>query len=123
MHIAFRIMTASAHSRGYYCSPKWLFDAGCKSFEYLSGGDDPTSGGKRIPRIEPDYSDPIYLAQHQRFLQELGKRYDGNADVQVVDIGSYGIWGKWHTTHPVGIEVGSRSSISMRTPSEAHRWS
>jgi len=105
MHIAFRIMTASAHSSGYYCSPKWLFDAGCKSFEYLSGGDDPTSGGKRIPRIEPDYADPIYLAQHGRFLSELGKRYDGNPDLQFVDIGSYGIWGEWHTTHPVGIEV------------------
>ena len=26
--IAFRIMTTNAHSRGYYCSPKWLFDAG-----------------------------------------------------------------------------------------------
>ena len=105
MHIAFRIMTASAHSRGYYCSPKWLFDAGCKSFEYLSGGDDPTSGGKRITRIEPDYSDPIYLAQHELFLRELGKRYDGNPDIQCLDIGSYGIWGEWHTTHPVGIEV------------------
>jgi hypothetical protein len=108
MHIAFRIMTASAHSRGYYCSPKWLFDAGCKSFDYLSGGDDPTSGGKRIPRIEPDYSDPMYLAQHGRFLRELGKRYDGNPDIQLVDIGSYGIWGEWHTTHPVAIEVRRR---------------
>jgi len=105
MQIAFRIMTASAHSRGYYCSPKWLFDAGCKSFEYLSGGDDPTSGGKRIPRIEPDYSDPIYLTQHGRFLRELGRRYDGNPDIQLLDIGSYGIWGEWHTPHPVAIEV------------------
>ena len=44
------VMTCSAHSAGYYTSPKWLFDAGCKGFEYLRGGDDPTSGGKRIPR-------------------------------------------------------------------------
>jgi hypothetical protein len=34
---------------------EWLFDAGCKSFEYLVDGDDPTSGGKRVPRIEPDW--------------------------------------------------------------------
>lgn len=105
MHIAFRIMTANAHSPGYYCSPKWLFDAGCKSFDYTSGGDDPTSGGQRIPRIEPDYSDPIYLARHGRFLRELGKRYDGNPDIQFLDIGSYGIWGEWHTPHPVAIDV------------------
>ncbi len=105
MRFAFRIMTASAHSRGYYCSPKWLFDAGCKSFEYASGGDDPTSGGQRITRIEPDYADPIYLAKHGRFLAELGKHYDGNPDIQLLDIGSYGIWGEWHTPHPVSIEV------------------
>jgi hypothetical protein len=28
-------MTTNAHSKGYYCSPKWLFDAGCKSYDYL----------------------------------------------------------------------------------------
>jgi hypothetical protein len=105
MQIAFRIMTASAHSRGYYCSPKWLFDAGCKSFDYLNGGDDPTSGGARITRIEPDYADPIYLAQHGRFLRELAQRYDGNPQIQFIDIGSYGIWGEWHTPHGVPIEV------------------
>ena len=46
--VAFRVMTCNAHSRGYYTSPKWLFDGGCKSFEYLRGGDDPTSGGARM---------------------------------------------------------------------------
>ncbi|MHB9009027.1 MAG: beta-galactosidase, partial [Limisphaerales bacterium] len=59
--VALRVMTCNAHSRGYYSSPKWLFEAGCKGHEYLRGGDDPTSGGQRIPRIEPDYADPIYL--------------------------------------------------------------
>jgi hypothetical protein len=56
--VAFRVMTCNAHSAGYYASPKWLFDGGCKGLEYIRGGDDPTSGGRRIPRIEPDYSDP-----------------------------------------------------------------
>jgi len=121
MHIAFRIMTANAHSRGYYCSPKWLFDAGCRSFDYLEGGDDPTSGGARIPRIEPDYSDSIYLSQHGRFLRELGRRYDGNPDIQFLDIGSYGIWGEWHTPHAAGIEVRRRiidfyADAFLRTP-------
>jgi hypothetical protein len=60
-----RVMTANAHSGGYYSSPKWLFDAGCKGFEYNAGGDDPTIGGRPIPRIEPDYADPIYLAKHR----------------------------------------------------------
>ena len=103
--VALRVMTCNAHSAGYYASPKWLFDSGCKGFEYLVGGDDPTSGGKRIPRIEPDYSDPIYLARHGEFLKALGERYDGNPGVEFLDIGSYGVWGEWHTTHPAPVEV------------------
>ena len=103
--VALRVMTCNAHSIGYYASPKWLFDAGCKGFEYLRGGDDPTSGGKRIPRIEPDYADPIYLARHGEFLKALGQRYDGSPVVEFLDIGSYGIWGEWHTTNPVSVAV------------------
>jgi hypothetical protein len=103
--VAMRVMTANAHSGGYYCSPKWLFDDGCKGFEYTVGGDDPTSGGRRIPRIEPDYTDPVYLAKHGVFLAALGQRYDGNPNVEFLDIGSYGIWGEWHTTHPAPLAV------------------
>ena len=47
--VAFRVMTCNAHSSGYYTSPKWLFDAGCKGFEHVRGGDDPTSGGTCDP--------------------------------------------------------------------------
>jgi len=103
--VALRVMTCNAHSAGYYSSPKWLFDAGCKGHEYLRGGDDPTSGGKRIPRVEPDYADPIYLARHGAFLEALGRRYDGHGDVEFLDIGSYGIWGEWHTPHPAPVAV------------------
>jgi hypothetical protein len=103
--VAFRVMTCNAHSAGYYTSPKWLFDAGCKGFEYEVGGGDPTSGGKRIPRIEPDYSDPLYLARHGEFLAALGRRYDGSASIEFLDIGSYGVWGEWHTEHPASLAV------------------
>ena len=103
--VAMRVATCSAHSAGYYTSPKWLFDAGCKGFEYLSGGGDPTSGGKRIPRIEPDYADPLYLARHGAFIKALGQRYDGHPDVEFLDIGSYGVWGEWHTPHPASLAV------------------
>jgi hypothetical protein len=106
--VSMRVMTCNAHSAGYYSSPKWLFDAGAKGFEYLAGGDDPTSGGKRIPRIEPDYADPVYLARHGAFLEALGRRYDGSPDVAFLDIGSYGVWGEWHTQHPAAIEIRRR---------------
>ena len=97
--IAFRIMTANAHTRGYYCSPKWLFDAGCKSYDYVRGGEDTMAGGKRITRIEPDYGDPLFLAKHGAFIKALGERYDGHEGIELLDIGSYGIWGEWHTPH------------------------
>ena len=103
--VALRVMTCSAHSAGYHTSPKWLFDAGCKGHEYLRGGDDPTSGGKRIPRIEPDYADPLYLEKHGAFLKALGERYDGHPAIEFLDIGSYGIWGEWHTPHPAPVAV------------------
>lgn len=103
--VAFRVMTTNAHSAGPYSSPKWLFDAGCRSFEYEVGGGDPTSGGIRIKRYEPDYADPLYLKKHGAFLKALGERYDGHPDVEFLDIGSYGIWGEWHTRHPVPFEI------------------
>jgi hypothetical protein len=103
--IAIRIMTCSPHSSGYYTSPKWLFDEGCKSFEYLVGGDDPTSGGARIPRIEPDYSDPIYLLRHGEFIKAFGEKYDESSDIEFLDIGSYGYWGEWHTPNPAPVSV------------------
>ena len=103
--VALRVMTCNAHSQGYYSSPKWLFDSGGKGFEYVVGGDDPTSGGQRIPRLDPDYADPLYLAKHGAFLEALGKRYDGRSDVEFLDIGSYGVWGEWHSSHPAPIEV------------------
>lgn len=106
--ISMRVMTCNAHSRGYYTSPKWLFDAGCKGHEYLRGGDDPTSGGQRIPRLEPDYADPVYLAKHGAFLKALGKRYDGSPDIEFLDIGSYGIWGEWHTPNAAPVAVRNR---------------
>lgn len=103
--VALRVMTCNAHSAGYYTSPKWYFDAGGKGHEYLRGGDDPTSGGRRIPRIEPDYADPLYLEKHGAFLKALGARYDGHPDLEFLDIGSYGIWGEWHTPNPAPLEV------------------
>lgn len=103
--VSLRVMTTNAHSRGYYCSPKWLFDLGCKFHEYDRGGDDPTSGGAAIRRIEPDYADPLYLSKHRDFIQALAARYDGHAGMEFIDIGSYGIWGEWHTPNAKPWEV------------------
>jgi hypothetical protein len=103
--IAMRVMTANAHSNGPYSSPKWLFKEGCRSYSYKNDGSDAAMGGKPMKRFEPDYEDPIYLAKHSAFLQALGERYNGDPNVEFLDIGSYGIWGEWHTTHPASVAV------------------
>jgi hypothetical protein len=103
--VALRVMACSAHSPGYYTAPKWLFDAGCKGFEYQIKDNHPTSGGKKIPRIEPDYTDPLFLKHHGAFLKAMGARYDGQPGVEFLDIGSYGVWGEWHTPHPAPVAV------------------
>jgi len=33
----------------------------------------------------------------------LGERYDGHPGIEFLDIGSYGIWGEWHTKHPAPV--------------------
>jgi len=103
--IAMRVMTANPHSNGPYASPEWLFQEGCKKYAYKNDGKDAAQGGKPIQRFEPDYADPLYLSRHAAFLEALGRRYNGSPDVEFLDIGSYGIWGEWHTPHPASVAV------------------
>jgi len=112
--VAIRIMTCNKHSRGYYSSPKWLFDEGCRSYEYMITPSVPRipgvkvndhSGGALIMRIQPEYSDPIYLKRHSEFLMAMARKYNDSNDIEFMDIGSYGYWGEWHTDHPAPVEV------------------
>lgn len=112
VRIAIRLMAANAHTKDYYCSPKWLFDAGCKSYDYVRGGTDTMEGGQRIKRIEPDYSDPIFLKKHAALIRAVAARYDGHPRVEFLDIGSYGIWGEWHTPNGKPWEI-RRQIIDM----------
>lgn len=45
----------------------------------------------------PDYRDATFQAEHQRFVQALGARYNDHPGVDHVDIGSVGCWGEWNT--------------------------
>ncbi len=93
-------MTTNAHTKGYYCSPKWLFDAGLQVFRVCRPAARTSRQAEPNPRIEPDYGDPLYLEKHGRFIKALAARYDGNPQIEFIDIGSYGIWGEWHaSTH------------------------
>ena len=96
--LAFRIMCAGTRE-DYMYVPQWLKDKGCRGFEYRYRGVGPK-------HWVPDMDDPIFQEAHFRLIEELGKRYDGHPDLDLVDIGSVGLWGEWHMSG-TGVELPS----------------
>ncbi len=94
--LAFRVMCAGTN-RDYMHVPQWLKDKGCKGFEYQYREGDPK-------HWVPDMDDPIFKEAHFRLIEELGNRYDGHPDLDLVDIGSVGLWGEWHMSG-TGVDV------------------
>jgi hypothetical protein len=86
--LAFRIMCCGTDDHVYH-SPEWLRKAGCRGFEYQYQG-------KGTVHWAPDMDDPLFREKHFRFLVALGKRYNGHPDVDLIDIGTVGLWGEWH---------------------------
>jgi hypothetical protein len=68
-------------------TPDWVRKAGAKGYPFGQDG----------KSWEPDYGDPIFLQKLENFLKIFAERYDGKPYVDYIDIGSYGIWGEWHT--------------------------
>lgn len=86
--LAFRIMCAGTNPRNPHDSPLWLRDKGVMIYEYRYNG----SG----PFFVPDMDSPVFQEHHFGFLRALGERYDGHPDVDLIDIGTVGLWGEWH---------------------------
>lgn len=93
--LAFRVMCTG--SGAYLDVPAWLKDQGCVGIEFTYA--------ERNHWV-PDFADPCFQAKHFRLIRELGRRYDGHPDLDLVDIGSVGLWGEWHMsgTHIVGAD-------------------
>lgn len=81
----------------YMDVPKWLKDEGCKGVEFNFEG---------RKHWVPDFEDPLFQKTHYRLIKELGRRYDGHPDLDVVDIGSVGLWGEWHMSGCKEVESG-----------------
>ncbi len=88
--VAFRVSCSESWMR--YATPKWVEDAGAKGHNFTVGkGVDPDG-----PFWEPVYDDPVLLEKLDRFLAEFARRYDGNPNVDFIDVGSFGVWGEGH---------------------------
>jgi hypothetical protein len=83
--ISFRIQTVKPPPWGSgHGIPDWLVEQGATTFEGADGS-------------EPVYTTCLFLEGHGTFIDALRDRYDGDPDVAFIDIGSYGIYGEWHT--------------------------
>jgi hypothetical protein len=93
--LAFRIMCTG--SGQYMDVPAWLKEQGCKGveFKYESG-----------TCWVPDFTDEKFQRAHSRLIRELGRRYDAHPDLDLVDIGSVGLWGEWHMSSTTDVNSG-----------------
>lgn len=80
--LAFRIMPVWQTS-----SPKWLTDQGVRSVSAQDG-----QGS-----FFTDHNDPKFRTHFEKLVKAVGARYDGNTDIDHVDIGA-GCWGEWNTS-------------------------
>ena len=76
-----------------YATPEWVKNAGAKgAFYQFNKGRVENSN-----TWDPFYDDPVYLKKLDAFLEALARRYDGNPNVEFIDVGTYGMWGEGHT--------------------------
>lgn len=76
-----------------YAVPEWVKNAGAKGtfYEFNKGRVDQSD------TWDPFFDDPVFLKKLDVFLAALAKRYDGNPNVEFIDVGTYGMWGEGHT--------------------------
>jgi len=99
--IAIRISCCESWMR--YATPRWVQQAGARGYNFKPGQGITDDG----PFWEPDYDDPVFLEKLDKFLQALAERYDGNANVAFIDVGSFGVWGEGHTYHSTKLPYSS----------------
>lgn len=80
-----RICTYEGSGEIPFATPEYVYEEGARCYS-LPGG-----------RIEPDYGDPIFLENLARFLEEAGRRYNGDPRLELIDVGTFGTWGEGHT--------------------------
>ncbi len=76
-----------------YATPEWVKAAGAKGTFYRYGEGRVEEGGA----WDPFFDDPVFLEKLERFMAAYAARYDGNPNVEFVDVGTYGLWGEGHT--------------------------
>ena len=76
-----------------YATPEWVKKAGAKGTFYQYGKGRVAESGS----WDPFFDDPVFLEKLDTFLAAVAKRYDGNPNVEFIDVGTFGLWGEGHT--------------------------
>lgn len=87
--VAFRI---SCQDPTLDSTPQWVLAKGVKGYRYHY-----RNKPENALVFEPEWDDPILLAEYEKFLKAFAKRFDGNPDVAFVDLGSFGLYGEGHS--------------------------
>jgi hypothetical protein len=89
--IALRFTTSENWMK--YATPEWVKEAGAKGILYTFNKGPVAEGDS----WDPVFDDAVYLEKLDAFLAAAAKRYDGNPNVEFIDVGTYGMWGEGHT--------------------------
>ena len=108
-------------------TPQWVFDAGARFVDedirfYRNTfllNDIPENEQK--PIRYPVYWDEIYLEKVQKLLQAMGKRYNGNPQIESVAISHMGRWGEMHIADHFHHDKWIQEGFSVDTYNQAHR--
>ncbi len=93
---AFRVCGASSHSKDFWVTPKYVFDAGATYSRFEINNPKLETLGTPGSKLVPVFDHPIYMQKVEKFVRALAAHYDGNPNLAFIDIGSYGNWGESH---------------------------
>lgn len=97
--------------------PKFLEDQGLKVTEWINTNTAPFPEQKVRT---PDYNDPKLRKALVGFIEELGKRYDGDPRIGFITAGLLGTWGEWHTYPRTDLMPGKPVQIEVMDAFEKH---
>lgn len=62
--------------------------------------------------FSPNYSNPVFLNEHEKLITALGKYYNKDSRIAYIQLGSIGHWGEWHVNYDEGVRELPKSNVT-----------
>ncbi len=93
--IASPTLSSSTPLLGY--APLWLMDSSASGWIYYRDNNNNNQQDPDEPDVwAPDLADSITSYYHERIVKAFANRYNDHPFMDIIDIGSVGLWGEWH---------------------------